>query len=471
MSSSASTSALSTTFGSQVNWTTLVHNILEAVSNEIGGDPSYFDIVEYLDAERLKQTFNLPNDSPKKYAPFIHPDDRATIGCNQVIHADASQTPIFKPHERALHMVPRGTYHSDPAGFNCMIPPMSEANEPMTWHDKSQAPAYAYHSGAVSTTLKRVIQYMWDALTTSFEHQLPLSKLKVIQEVMVTKTNVCPHPKAGCIIASVDHLGLYGLIIPIENLGTLAQYTNDNSWLKRFAMQTSSRCVVLEAGWTPGRHRNTGLLTFPKWPSQVSTQTLTFSTQVTGSAVGAVRDDDDQGPAIIDVLNPIRGPVQQPRLTQGNVDALQNDLKDVQPGKMISTDMLREVLQQNALNPIAVLQSLMERQPPEEKPVVVPSPTPIVTETPTNTSSCGASVRTEGLVTITELRTSLKPTRELSPHALWSPEWWSSILPQHYMSLIPFFRKVGSKYDVREFQPLLQDVVEFIDKWEKVPKD
>eukprot|EP00971_Amphidinium_carterae_P242177 4808738-Amphidinium_carterae.1 len=67
--------------------------------------------------------------------------------------------------------------------------------------------------------------------------QLPLSKLKVIQHVMVMKTNVCPHPKVGCIVASVDHLGLYGLIIPIENLGTLAQYTTTIRGLKKYAMQ------------------------------------------------------------------------------------------------------------------------------------------------------------------------------------------------------------------------------------------
>eukprot|EP00971_Amphidinium_carterae_P219748 4362819-Amphidinium_carterae.1 len=63
------------------------------------------------------------------------------------------------------------------------------------------------------------------------------------------------------------------------------------------------------------------------------------------------------------------------------------------------------------------------------------------------------------------------PERELSPHDIWTSDWWSSILSPYYQKLIPMLKKAGSQYDVREFQPLLRDVVEFIDKWEQVPKD
>eukprot|EP00971_Amphidinium_carterae_P257320 5108142-Amphidinium_carterae.1 len=83
---------MSTTFKSQVNWTGLMHNILEAISNEIGEDCSSFDIVEYFDATKFKQTFQMPDDNPRKYKPLIKPDDTAAIGCNKVIHADAAQT-------------------------------------------------------------------------------------------------------------------------------------------------------------------------------------------------------------------------------------------------------------------------------------------------------------------------------------------------------------------------------------------
>eukprot|EP00971_Amphidinium_carterae_P145902 2891881-Amphidinium_carterae.2 len=68
----------------------------------------------FLDAKKLKQTFHLPNDSPRR-TRLMFTEDRASIGCNQVIYADASQTPIFKPNERAIHTVPREMYHESPA--------------------------------------------------------------------------------------------------------------------------------------------------------------------------------------------------------------------------------------------------------------------------------------------------------------------------------------------------------------------
>eukprot|EP00971_Amphidinium_carterae_P336553 6472977-Amphidinium_carterae.1 len=69
----------------------------------------------------------MPDDNPRKYKPIIKPDDKTAIGCNRVIHPDASQTPLFKPSERALHIVPRGTYHQNPAGhFDCLwLKPMT----------------------------------------------------------------------------------------------------------------------------------------------------------------------------------------------------------------------------------------------------------------------------------------------------------------------------------------------------------
>eukprot|EP00971_Amphidinium_carterae_P058817 1162889-Amphidinium_carterae.1 len=54
MSSAISTSAQSTTFGCQGNWPVLVRSILEAISNEVGGDPSFFDVIEYLNPIKLK---------------------------------------------------------------------------------------------------------------------------------------------------------------------------------------------------------------------------------------------------------------------------------------------------------------------------------------------------------------------------------------------------------------------------------
>eukprot|EP00971_Amphidinium_carterae_P112258 2223684-Amphidinium_carterae.1 len=47
---------------------------------------------------------------------------------------------------------------------------------------------------------------------------------------MVTK-NVRPHIRAGCVVASINHLGIYGLMIPVENFGPAAASTHDTSWV------------------------------------------------------------------------------------------------------------------------------------------------------------------------------------------------------------------------------------------------
>eukprot|EP00971_Amphidinium_carterae_P058819 1162889-Amphidinium_carterae.3 len=157
---------------------------------------------------------------------------------------------LRQPDERALHLVSRGSYEYEPAGRLCRIAPMIEASDIMTWHDKShgtetrQAPAYAHHSGTLLTALSvlRCRKYhpqtgnsvyigrTYDTVRDFHEdgaghmtnatllHHLPLAHLKVIQQLMVTKMNVCPHPKAVCIVPLVDHLGVYGFIVPIENL-------------------------------------------------------------------------------------------------------------------------------------------------------------------------------------------------------------------------------------------------------------
>eukprot|EP00971_Amphidinium_carterae_P257321 5108142-Amphidinium_carterae.2 len=114
-----------------------------------------------------------------------------------------------------------------------MVPPMVEANDVMTWHDQGGgqetrlSPAYANHSGTLLTVLSvlRCRKYhpqtansiyvgrTYDVIRDFHEdgaapgthasrhYQLPLARLKMIQPLMVTKTNVCPHPKPGCVIA------------------------------------------------------------------------------------------------------------------------------------------------------------------------------------------------------------------------------------------------------------------------------
>eukprot|EP00971_Amphidinium_carterae_P013706 270041-Amphidinium_carterae.1 len=63
---------------------------------------------------------------------------------------------------------------------------------------------------------------------------------------MVTKTNVCPPNHPG-IAASVNHLGIYGLMIPVESLGRAVAATHDLSWVDELKKQdVISMCNVRE---------------------------------------------------------------------------------------------------------------------------------------------------------------------------------------------------------------------------------
>eukprot|EP00971_Amphidinium_carterae_P126974 2515720-Amphidinium_carterae.4 len=62
---------------------------------------------------------------------------------------------------------------------------------------------------------------------------------------MVTKTNVCPQNHPGCVAASVNHLGIYGLMIPVEALGPATMATHDLSWVDELKKQdVISMCNV-----------------------------------------------------------------------------------------------------------------------------------------------------------------------------------------------------------------------------------
>eukprot|EP00971_Amphidinium_carterae_P085263 1686734-Amphidinium_carterae.1 len=61
--------------------------------------------------------------------------------------------------------------------------------------------------------------------------------VKVIQQLMVTKTNVCSQHHAGCVAASINHLGIYALMIPIESLGRAVAATHDLNWVDELQNQ------------------------------------------------------------------------------------------------------------------------------------------------------------------------------------------------------------------------------------------
>eukprot|EP00971_Amphidinium_carterae_P245449 4873929-Amphidinium_carterae.2 len=150
----------------------------------------------------------------------------------------------------------------------------------MTWHDRGEGnhnpeqrlpQAFAYHSGTILTVLSilRCRKYLPQCLGHSIfagrtyavikdfhdyvsihaqatqYHKFPIGQVKVIQQLMVTKTNVCPHNFAGCIAASVNHLGIYALMIAVENLGPAAAATHDLSWVDELKKQdVISMCNV-----------------------------------------------------------------------------------------------------------------------------------------------------------------------------------------------------------------------------------
>eukprot|EP00971_Amphidinium_carterae_P231952 4603234-Amphidinium_carterae.1 len=49
-------------------------------------------------------------------------------------------------------------------------------------------------------------------------HRFPIGQVKIVQQLLVSKTNVCPQHHAGCVAASINHLGMYALLIPLDGM-------------------------------------------------------------------------------------------------------------------------------------------------------------------------------------------------------------------------------------------------------------
>eukprot|EP00971_Amphidinium_carterae_P023858 470479-Amphidinium_carterae.1 len=169
------------------------------------------------------------------YYPVLKEADRVTIGCRMVYHAD-SAPPISSANERVIQFVPADTHQRPPAVNVCIVPPLTEQSGWMTWHDRGdgnhnpeqrQAPALAYHSGTVMTVMSilRCCKY------------LPQCNGCSISQVPDWTGE-----------ASINHLGIYSLLIPVEGLGRAAAATNDLSWVEEIKNQdVISMCNVREA--------------------------------------------------------------------------------------------------------------------------------------------------------------------------------------------------------------------------------
>eukprot|EP00971_Amphidinium_carterae_P078597 1554989-Amphidinium_carterae.2 len=60
----------------------------------------------------------------------------------------------------------------------------------------------------------------------------PLGTSKVIHQLVVTKTNVCVHAKQGWVLAQVDHLGIFSLMIQQPSIYRMAAQIGDIAWVQ-----------------------------------------------------------------------------------------------------------------------------------------------------------------------------------------------------------------------------------------------
>eukprot|EP00971_Amphidinium_carterae_P189084 3753777-Amphidinium_carterae.1 len=136
------------------------------------------------------------------------------------------------------------------------IKPLIIVQDVMTWHDKSTGgfqetkypPAHAYHSGTLLSVLSvhrcrkyfpqsegrhgiyvgrafSVVKDFHDdgngpCQSSAHQHNFPIGSMKITQQLVVTKAVVCPHGKQGCVLAGLDHLGIYSFMIMVDSVQT-----------------------------------------------------------------------------------------------------------------------------------------------------------------------------------------------------------------------------------------------------------
>eukprot|EP00971_Amphidinium_carterae_P258880 5138006-Amphidinium_carterae.1 len=95
-----------------------------------------FDVVKYLNSKLEAQCRLDPTKAHLNYHPVLKEADRVTIGCNKVLHADAALPPISSANERVIQIVPAKTYDKPLNAKYCIVPPLQENSNWMTWHDR-----------------------------------------------------------------------------------------------------------------------------------------------------------------------------------------------------------------------------------------------------------------------------------------------------------------------------------------------
>eukprot|EP00971_Amphidinium_carterae_P350689 6491684-Amphidinium_carterae.8 len=118
-------------------------------------------------------------------------------------------------------------------------------SRPYDVHDKSAGgyqetrppPAYGYHSGTLLEILFRCARFPrrihddgnGPCQASAHMDHFPIGSIKLIQQIVLTETNVCSHAKQGCVLESVDHLGVYGFILPNQSIPCMVATASQNT--------------------------------------------------------------------------------------------------------------------------------------------------------------------------------------------------------------------------------------------------
>eukprot|EP00971_Amphidinium_carterae_P123005 2435056-Amphidinium_carterae.1 len=110
MAAASQYSTPTSSFGAQPNWPIFLQGMILAVCQEVGGDPSMFDVVEYLNPEREEQCRMNPSNAHLNYRPVLKEGDQVTFGCRAIHHANSALLPISSPNERVLQIIPSDSF-------------------------------------------------------------------------------------------------------------------------------------------------------------------------------------------------------------------------------------------------------------------------------------------------------------------------------------------------------------------------
>eukprot|EP00971_Amphidinium_carterae_P037821 743691-Amphidinium_carterae.1 len=118
----------------------------------------------------------------------------------------------------------------------------------------------------------------------------------------------------------------------------------------------------------------------------------------TNAAVGAINEEAEDGPSIVNVLDLDEAPDEASNLCQENVQSMQQTLDQMPPSQTLSVDSMRRILQEPALNPHTAMKTVMQQQPQLVSPQHTNTQAPTVSSTIVNNSSCAASAQVESVV-------------------------------------------------------------------------